>query len=401
MNQFITYAQNREDVILNAYFKDVKKGFYIDIGANHPVEDSVTKHFYDKGWRGMNVEPIKEMFDLLVQERPEDINVKVGVSDKTGKLKLREYINSGLSTFSSDMKNLYERDPDDKTVVYKDVLVPVVLLKDLLSEYSVKHIHFMKIDVEGYEYEVLSSNDWLKYRPEMICIESNHQVKDWRPILINENYIEVWNDGLNDYYLAKESMFRKDYFSYSDVILLDMQIIPHHVISRLNELVNEAEHYKKLLSNERLKLNMPDEQLRLKSLDTRIKQLQHEKYLLSLHIQEQQRFRTALKLFFNAADRLILTQIENLRMVKPVITKRSIPRGMSDILATPPTSKRELLNAIRETDLKTYYSYKKQRTPTKFYLYNIVMSFYVLLKRLFYFYPKKLIGLSLRKGLHV
>ena len=74
---FISYAQNLEDVMLYRALKYVERGFYIDVGAMHPTINSVTKAFYDRDWRGINIEPSPEYFDSLQQERPEDINLNV------------------------------------------------------------------------------------------------------------------------------------------------------------------------------------------------------------------------------------------------------------------------------------------------------------------------------------
>src|ERR1700742_2763080 len=102
----VTYAQNREDILLDAFFRDIEQGFYVDVGASHPVVSSVTKLFYEKGWRGINIEPSHKYYKLLEEDRPEDINLNVGISDKKGTLTLREYQGYGLSTFSPMMKKL-------------------------------------------------------------------------------------------------------------------------------------------------------------------------------------------------------------------------------------------------------------------------------------------------------
>ena len=99
----VSYAQNREDIILSAFFPDLNDGFYVDVGANHPISDSVTKLFYDKGWRGINIEPIKSLHKKLEKDRPEDINLAVGVSSKNGTAKFSEFDIDGLSTFSDEM----------------------------------------------------------------------------------------------------------------------------------------------------------------------------------------------------------------------------------------------------------------------------------------------------------
>ena len=70
MKHFISYAQNREDVILNGFFEGRDKGFYVDVGAGNPVDDSVTKLFYDKGWHGINIEPIPHIYKELEKQTP-------------------------------------------------------------------------------------------------------------------------------------------------------------------------------------------------------------------------------------------------------------------------------------------------------------------------------------------
>lgn len=81
---FISYAQNLEDVMLYRALKHIKRGFYIDIGASHPVGGSITKAFHDRGWRGINIEPVAEFFELLKQHRPDDINLNLAVGNHQG-----------------------------------------------------------------------------------------------------------------------------------------------------------------------------------------------------------------------------------------------------------------------------------------------------------------------------
>ncbi len=81
----ISHAQNGEDVVLRRAFADREGGFYIDIGACHPVEDSVTLHFYERGWRGVNVEPDRALFDRLTAARPRDVNLCVAIGQERGR----------------------------------------------------------------------------------------------------------------------------------------------------------------------------------------------------------------------------------------------------------------------------------------------------------------------------
>lgn len=236
----ISFAQNREDIVIKGFFPDVKKGFYVDIGANHPHYHSVTKIFYDSGWKGINVEPNPMLFEQIEDHRKRDINVMKGVGQEEGELKLRVYHSrdglEGISTFSDQMKDSYSKEKDVDTKAFSDLRVEVTTLKKIFSENMTNQINFMKVDVEGFEYEVLAGNDWKKYRPELICIESNHIVKDWRPVLETADYKLVFNDGLNDYYLAKEAMFRKEYFDYAKTFLLGKPIIGFETAEEIRSL---------------------------------------------------------------------------------------------------------------------------------------------------------------------
>ena len=74
---FISYAQNFEDVMLWRALCDMENGFYVDVGAADPKELSDTRAFYERGWSGINVEPLDEYFDKLTQARPRDTNLVV------------------------------------------------------------------------------------------------------------------------------------------------------------------------------------------------------------------------------------------------------------------------------------------------------------------------------------
>ncbi len=233
----ISYAQNREDLILAGFFPQGYKGFYVDVGANDPEIDSVTKIFYQNGWTGLNIEPIRSHFEALQTERKKDFNENIGIATRAGTLKLREYLGSGLSTFSETMKREYQQNPTGFTESYKDYEVPVETLQSVFSRNKVTKIDFMKVDVEGYEYDVLASNNWHKYRPKVLCIEANHIEKDWRPMLIDTGYELKFFDGLNEYYTDSKAKGTKE-FSYVDAIVSRQPIVTHHLISQLNTRVD-------------------------------------------------------------------------------------------------------------------------------------------------------------------
>ena len=366
MNTFITYAQNREDVILDAFFSDKERGFYVDVGANHPIKDSATKHFYNKGWRGIDIEPIDSMCVLLKEDRPEDTILNVGVSDREGQLQLRQYENDGLSTFSSSLKNKYAGSNDEKTSHYSDKVVAVKTLKSIFSDQNVTHIDFMKIDAEGLEYEVIVGNDWGKYRPIVLCIEANHAEdgRDWRMTLREYRYSLVHEDGLNEYYLDDDHSDRKNNFSYVESMLLKNQVMPYHVQDRIWEL--EA--------------TVRDKDVRVELQKIHAKQLQKDKVNLEKLIIEQQRLKSTIKLFAKALDKFIVAHIENLR--RPQVAEAMINARALNLIEYDTSSKDKLINSIYRNDLSSNYTVKSSMKSEKFYTYRIVKSAYGFIRRL-------------------
>src|SRR5262245_23667554 len=94
----VSYSQQREDLILYRALKDIRQGCYIDVGANHPTDYSVTKLFYERGWSGINIEPVQCWFDMIVTDRPRDINLRLAAAASQGETVLHEVLGTGLST---------------------------------------------------------------------------------------------------------------------------------------------------------------------------------------------------------------------------------------------------------------------------------------------------------------
>lgn len=368
---FISYAQNREDAVLAAFLRDVEQGFYIDVGANDPEMDSVTKSFYERGWRGINIEPNPQMLKKLKANRPEDINIQAGISNKEGKLNLRTYSNSGLSTFSSSMQKQYAA--QDAPTGFKDITVKVTTLKAILDKYKPEHVHFMKIDVEGLEYEVLSGNDWKNYRPEIICIEANHSIKNWSPILEKNNYELAWNDGLNDYYLANESKVRRSNFSYAEDMLVDRLITPYHVHSKITEIINERDEA--LRRNEALKL--------------KVDRLTEQNKELEKKVLNERRLRYAARNIVVGVDKAIQAQIERLNQAKANESKIARHAKTDYNSSTAET----LLDELQAADLTAYYSRKQTPQPKRSLIYKPVKATY--------FVPRKIVAVGLKSAIRL
>jgi FkbM family methyltransferase len=166
------YSQEGEDLILLRLFEGKRSGFYIDVGAHHPKRFSNTNLFYKLGWRGINIEPNSESFNLFLKMRPRDINVQLGVSDQTALLSYYYFNDPALNTFDSSV--VESRAKLDGAVPIKAQEIPVDRLDTILSKYYPNgvEIDFMTIDVEGFDYAVLQSNDWTLFRPKIVLVEA-------------------------------------------------------------------------------------------------------------------------------------------------------------------------------------------------------------------------------------
>jgi FkbM family methyltransferase len=203
----VSYAQNREDVLLNRIFADQRTGFYIDVGAWLPVLDSVTKHLYERGWRGINTEPVAGCIKLLCADRPRDINLAVGLSNHEGTMTLYETsMASGGSTFSAGAADELRR----MGIEVVEHTVPVTTLARVCEQYALEPIDLLKIDVEGHERQVLEGADWGRWRPRVVVIEAtvpmsatpNHE--QWEHLLLDAGYLFATFDGLNRFYVRPE-----------------------------------------------------------------------------------------------------------------------------------------------------------------------------------------------------
>lgn len=194
----LSHAQEGEDLILARLLcsNKVKKGFFVDIGAHHPFRFSNTYYFYKRGWSGINIDPCPGTFKLFNRLRSRDITIECGVSDKEGILTYYSFDEPALNTFS-EFEAKVKQNYNYKLINQSKILVlPLKKILDNNLPNGIK-IDFMSIDVEGLEYEVLLSNDWIKYRPTIIVVEILNTTigdVDLHPaaqILFEQNYLLI------------------------------------------------------------------------------------------------------------------------------------------------------------------------------------------------------------------
>lgn len=173
----LSYAQEGEDRVLSSLLyklhggRQINDGFYVDVGAHHPYRYSNTCLFYKQGWHGINIDAMPGSMSAFRKQRPRDINLESGIARETGTRKLFLFNEPALNTFDESLASA--RCNDDWPIA-TTVDVRMVPLSEILREYlpSGKAIDFLTVDVEGFDLEVLQSNDWQKYRPTVVLVET-------------------------------------------------------------------------------------------------------------------------------------------------------------------------------------------------------------------------------------
>lgn len=163
-----SYSQDGEDLIINQKLKNIKKGTYVDIGCYHPLEINNTALLHQRGWSGINIDISKLSIKLFNFHRPNDLNLNIAVSNKN---KISEiYWQKSLSKITTIKKKISKNIFQGK--IKKTKITSKTLTKILdESKYKNKTIHFLNIDAEGSDFDVLKSLNFKKYKPKMICIE--------------------------------------------------------------------------------------------------------------------------------------------------------------------------------------------------------------------------------------
>lgn len=208
-----SYSQEGEDMILRRIFESCESGFYIDIGAHHPKRFSNTYYFYKKGWRGINIDAMPSSMKLFDKMRSEDINIEAAVANEKREMIYYIFKEPAVNTFdaefaSKSINNHYE--------LIRKQKIDMKTLKELLIEFLPKNqkINFMSIDVEGFELDVLKSNDFNLFRPEYILVECH-----------DANINEIENNEVHHF--LRENKY--DLFSKTVLTLIykDRAIIKH------------------------------------------------------------------------------------------------------------------------------------------------------------------------------
>ena len=199
----IAYGQNAEDIVLAKFLderlKNKQKGFYIDIGAHHPFRYSNTYYFYQRGWRGLNIDADEKAIQLFKIFRPRDINVQALVAKEN---KLRSYYIFSDRAFNTGDPHLAQAIIKEKRArLLKKTQMRSEQLPKILHQYlpTSQKVDFLSIDVEGLDEEVLQAYDFVHFAPSYLLIEdlnfinnlSRKNLTKIAPFLKKQGYVLV------------------------------------------------------------------------------------------------------------------------------------------------------------------------------------------------------------------
>jgi FkbM family methyltransferase len=210
----ISWAQHWEDVRLWRVLRGLEPGFYVDVGAMDPSEGSVTRSFYERGWRGLDVEPNPFFAQRLRDDRPLDRVEEVASGRERGKATLHVVTSAdgeqgGLTTLEATYAERHLAEGNSVT----NMTVEVVPLRELMAGTRAEDpssFHFLKVDVEGYEAAVLAGADLDRFRPLIVLIEAREPERardtyaESEDILVGAGYTPAADDGLNRWYVRSD-----------------------------------------------------------------------------------------------------------------------------------------------------------------------------------------------------
>ena len=213
----VSFSQSGEDLIIKYIFDalNIEKPTYLDIGAHHPEHLNNTKIFYDSDSNGVNIEANPHLIDAFHKERKRDTNLNCGIGIENKSLDFYILSESTLSTFSkAEAEKSCQEGGYQITEIIK---IPVISIQEVFRKYFFNSApDLLSIDVEGWDYEILSSIDFDNTRPTIICIESisfsanGNGLKDERinSLLSKKGYIFYADTNINSIFVL-EKLWKK------------------------------------------------------------------------------------------------------------------------------------------------------------------------------------------------
>lgn len=171
----ISFSKAGDDIQLMKLINESKPGTYVDVGCWHPYKASNTYYFYLRNWKGICIDPNPELIELYKKFIPRDNFINAGIGSENSSLDYYMFEESSMNTFSE----YFYKNHEQYSKLINKIEIPLFSLKEILDKNidEKDRLDFFDIDVEGFDLDVLKSNDWQKYRPKIIVIESDIPIK--------------------------------------------------------------------------------------------------------------------------------------------------------------------------------------------------------------------------------
>lgn len=164
-----SFSQFGEDILSGFFFRQGYKGFYVDVGAFHPMTLSNTYNFYRQGWRGLCIDANPEVGTLFARFRPGDTFIHSAVGEQSGRIELATFRDGAFNCLAGHLNDV----PEEIRRTARLVSVPIRPLSAILDEKKVSAVDFLNVDCEGNDLMVLRSNDWVRWKPTVVCVEDH------------------------------------------------------------------------------------------------------------------------------------------------------------------------------------------------------------------------------------
>ena len=214
-NYFPSYGATGEDVLINKIFKNKIDGYFVDVGALHPINGSLTYNLSKKGWKGLNIDLLRENLILFNFFRKKDKNINLAISKNKGVI--NAYIferGSGVNTTNKKWADKWKKKFGKNYSILK---IKKNSLNNVFSSYKVnKKFELLNIDVEGHEIDVLKGINFKNIRPKIITIEIH--VKKTEQIFKTEIYKLLKKNNyelISQYY--QTSFFKSSEFDIQNI----------------------------------------------------------------------------------------------------------------------------------------------------------------------------------------
>ena len=187
-----SYSQEGEDLILSRVFDRIQHGFYVDVGAFHPKRFSNTHLFYQQGWSGINIDATPGSMERFRRIRPRDINLEVAIANTRRTIPFFVFNESALNSFDRELSCSRNH---GKFHIQEEIEITTQMLQEVLASHlpTGQKINFLSVDVEGFDLEVIQSNDWKQFRPEYVLVECLNF--DFNEITENKIYAFLQQQG--------------------------------------------------------------------------------------------------------------------------------------------------------------------------------------------------------------